>query len=380
MTKAKKNRFVMNILLVCMLLAAALIAASLSAHALDGLEAGGLVKSSGGAVLRSSASTKSTKLAVLKQNSPVVIKKEVFTTKKKTGSTKKWYYVTTGAGDGYMRSDLVKVISYGAADGKTTKKVKYRAGAGSKMKKKGTLKKKKSFTIVLEAKAKGSSKRWYKIRKGSKYYYLSSSGTKISNLRSGTAALASINDPDAVVQSAAALSVVNGACAWAVDIAANDNFHYGKKPNSQHNGCYFCGTQMLTGGRSKAGVEMYEFSYCCNPFVHAAFAHGGNEQTMLQVCKRGSSYDYHLGRGYDTSPLFAKLGVPAMGQLKKGDVLCTDNHVMLYLGGGRIVEATGGDDNVPYSAKWNNSIRVCDLSSSTYAKVHGVYRYIGDGR
>lgn len=75
--------------------------------------------------------------------------------------------------------------------------------------------------------------------------------------------------------SRSAEDVINGACAWAVAIAADDSFHYGKKPNAQHNGCYFCDTQTLKGGRAKTGVLDYEKSYCCNPFVHAAFAHGG---------------------------------------------------------------------------------------------------------
>ena len=108
------------------------------------------------------------------------------------------------------------------------------------------------------------------------------------------------------------------------------------------------------------------------------FAHGGNEQTMLQVCQNGSSYDYHDGRGYDVSPLFAKLGHPDMSLLKKGDVICWNNHVVLYIGNGQIVESTGGDDNVPFSDKWNNSIRVCNLSASKYASAREAYRYIGN--
>ena len=99
---------------------------------------------------------------------------------------------------------------------------------------------------------------------------------------------------------------------------------------------------------------------------------------MLQICQKGSSYDYHQGRGYDTSPLFAKLGKPAMNKLIKGDVICYSNHVMLYLGNGKIAEAAGGDDNVQYSDKWNNSIRVCTLSDDRYAKAWGAFRYIGN--
>lgn len=333
----------------------------------------GYVNSASGAVLRSKASTSGKKLAVLKKGSPLVIHKEVFTTKKKTSAKKKWYHVTSGAGSGYIRSDLVGIKIYASANGKAKKKIKYRAGAGNSMKKKGTFKKNSSFVIVMQAKAKGSGATWYKVKKGSKYYYVKNSSLKVGSIRSGVPDIA---DPAVnTVQSPEALRVVNGACAWAQMIADDNRFHYGKKPNSQHNGCYFCGTQKLTGGRSKAGVLDYQFSYCCNPYVHAAYAHGGGEQTMLEVCKSGSSYWI---TGYPKSPLFVKLGVPNMALLKKGDVLCTNNHVMMYMGGGKIAEATGGDDNVRYSSSWNNSIRVTTLSASKYAKVLGAYRYVGN--
>ena len=380
MSIVRKNRTAVNILLVAALMMIAMLAASFDSDALSGLEASGYIKSSGGAVLRAKATKASSRLAVLENGSVVEIQKEVFTHKKKRSAKYKWYLVNTGAGVGYVRSDLVKISNYGSATGQTTKKVAYRKGAGTKMAKKGNLKKKATFNIVLEAKAKGSSAVWYKIRKGSSYYYVKKSGTKIANVTSGLPQVESaVANPAADInQSPEALAVVNGAVSWGIQIAADNRFHYGKKPNSQHNGCYFCGTQTLVGGRSKLGVVNYEFSYCCNPFVHACFAHGGNEPTMLAVCQNGSSYDYHLGRGYDVSPLFAKLGVPDMSLLRKGDVICWDNHVVLYIGNGQIVESTGGDDNIPNSEKWNNSIRVCNLTASKYATAHGCYRYIGN--
>lgn len=380
MSIVRKNKAVLNILIIAVLMALAMLAASFDSDAISGLEASGYISSSGGAVLRSKASTKGARLAVLADGSTVEIQKEVFTHKKKRSAKYKWYLVNTGAGVGYVRSDLVRINTYGYATGTTTKKIAYRKGAGTKMAKKGNIKKKKTFTIVLEAKAKGSSAVWYKIRKGSSYYYVKKSGTKIANITSGLPQVASATSNPAadIQQSAEALSVVNGAVAWGIQIAADNRFHYGIKPYSQHNGCYFCGTQTLIGGRSKLGVVNYEFSYCCNPFVHACFAHGGNEQTMLQVCQNGSSYDYHDGRGYDVSPLFAKLGHPDMSLLKKGDVICWNNHVVLYIGNGQIVESTGGDDNVPFSDKWNNSIRVCNLSASKYASAREAYRYIGN--
>ena len=381
MTISKKQSITLRILLIAVMMTLALLVASFDSDAMSGLEASGHIKSSGGAVLRAGATTKSANMAVLEDGSVVEIQKEVFTHKKKRSAKYKWYLVNSGAGMGYVRSDLVKINSYGSAPAQTTKKIAYRKGAGTKMAKKGNLKKKATFTIVLEAKAKGSSAVWYKIKKGSGYYYVKSSSIKVGEATTGLPDVATkiAETPQAIVQSAEAINVVNGACAWAVMIAADNRFHYGLKPYAQHNGCYFCGTQTLEGGRSKAGVNDYEFSYCCNPFVHAAFAHGGHEQTMLQICQNGSSYDYKANKGYDTSPLFAKLGKPEMQYLKKGDVICWSNHVVLYLGDGMIAEATGGDDNVPYSEKWNNSIRVCALSDTRYANAQRVYRYIGNG-
>lgn len=381
MTISKKQSITLRILLIAVMMTLALLVASFDSDAMSGLEASGHIKSSGGAVLRAGATTKSANMAVLEDGSVVEIQKEVFTHKKKRSAKYKWYLVNSGAGMGYVRSDLVKINSYGSAPAQTTKKIAYRKGAGTKMAKKGKLKKKASFTIVLEAKAKGSNAVWYKIKKGNGYYYVKNSSIKVGDATTGLpdVAVEVAETPQEIVQSAEALNVVNGACAWAVMIAADNRFHYGIKPNSQHNGCYFCGTQTLEGGRAKTGVNDYEFSYCCNPFVHAAFAHGGNEQTMLQICQNGSSYDYKANKGYDKSPLFAKLGKPEMQYLKKGDVICWSNHVVLYLGDGMIVEATGGDDNVPYSEKWNNSIRVCALSDTRYANAQRVYRYIGNG-
>lgn len=179
-------------------------------------------------------------------------------------------------------------------------------------------------------------------------------------------------------KSSGAQQVIDGACAWAVAIANDNSFHYGKKPHSQHNGCYFCGTNTLKGGRAKKGVLDYKKTYCCNPFVHAAYAHGGGDPTMLKICKKGSSYDFSTkgSNTYHNSKLFENLGKVKVKNLQKGDVLCTNNHVMLYLGDGKIAHATGGDDNKRNSRKWNRSIRVDKVRESSY---HRVYRYIGRG-
>lgn len=181
--------------------------------------------------------------------------------------------------------------------------------------------------------------------------------------------------------------VIADAIIWAKWIAGDNSFHYGytnkhgskdpKKwnPNAHHNGCYFCGTNVTSGGRSKKGIVDYQKTYCCNPFVGASWAHGGCVPKALELCRSGSSWDFHEGRGYDTSSLFTNLGKPAKSKLKAGDVLCSDSHVVLYIGNGQIAEAGGGDDNVRNSAKWNNSIKVTDLTDARYKKFKRVHRF-----
>ena len=171
--------------------------------------------------------------------------------------------------------------------------------------------------------------------------------------------------------------VIADAITWAKWIAADNNFHYGytsadKKANAHHNGCYFCGTQRL-----KKNMLMPEHTYCCNPFVGAAWAHGGCVPAALKLCQNTSSWGFSKGSGYDKSSLFTNLGHPAKSKLKAGDVLCKDTHVALYIGNGKIIEAGGGDDNKKNSTKWNNSIRVATLTDARYKGFLRVHRFNG---
>ena len=166
--------------------------------------------------------------------------------------------------------------------------------------------------------------------------------------------------------------VIADAIKWAKWIAADNRFHYGHGEDAHHNGCYFCDTQPAS--KKKSGIVDYKRTYCCNPFVGAAWAHGGCIPKAISLCQSGRSWDFNKGSGYDASSLFTKLGKPAQSKLKPGDVLCNGHHVVLYIGNGKIVEASGGDDNVRNSKGWNNSIHITDLHYSNFDRV---YRFNG---
>ena len=178
------------------------------------------------------------------------------------------------------------------------------------------------------------------------------------------------------------VEVIADAIRFAKWIVSDNAFHYGytssdKKINAHHNGCYFCGTNVDHGGRSKKGIVDYERTYCCNPFIGAAWAHGGCVPKALEMCKKGSSWGFSKGSGYDKSNLFANLGKPKKADLKAGDVLCSDTHVAMYIGGGKIVEAAHGDDNKKGSEKWNDSIHITALSDKRYDGFKRVHRFKG---
>ncbi len=166
--------------------------------------------------------------------------------------------------------------------------------------------------------------------------------------------------------------VIADAIVWAKWIAGDNDFHYGYGQEAHHNGCYFCGTQKLKKGH---GIADYEHTYCCNPFVGAAWAHGGCVPKALELCRKCSSWDFGKGKGYDKSSLFTNLGKPDKSKLRAGDVLCSDTHVALYIGGGKIAEASGGDDNKKGSEKWNNSIHIANLTDAKYKKFKRVHRF-----
>ena len=154
------------------------------------------------------------------------------------------------------------------------------------------------------------------------------------------------------------------ACDWGEMIAADDSFTYGVGSTAHRCGCYFCGTN-----RSRKGAG-YEKTYCCNPFVHACYAHGAGDPQMLRTCQNGDSVGMNKS-DYTRYGNWEIVGHPPVSSLEKGDVLVMEGHVMLYIGDNRLVHAA--------SEGWGpNTIREDDAREG-YEMVRFVARYTGTG-
>ena len=169
--------------MILLMMAVIFAISSSGVYAVAAPTAKGQVNSSDGAVLRKSSSTSSSRLDVLKDNTSLIIRREVFTSKTSTASTSRWYYVTVNGKNGYIRADLVDNIEYGHVSGKIKSKVNYRKGAGTKMTKAGTYNKGSIVKVVLKAtpvrSTRGTSYTWYKVKSGNTYYYVCSSKVKL---------------------------------------------------------------------------------------------------------------------------------------------------------------------------------------------------------
>lgn len=349
---------------------------SVRTEAASALTASGKVCSKDGAYIRKGPSKATAIVGLLKNGTQVTILKEHFTANS-TALDKKWYYISANGKKGYIRADLVNSIKNNAArTAWATDGLNFRQTPGTNGALLGSYAKGEAFYVVLPVLVKGSNATWYKVRNGSSFYYVVGSYITFSKPSYGNSSVTASKKVAGyvggkVVQSAASKKVAEGAVAWAIKIANDNSFHYGNGANAHRNGCYFCGTQPAKKQRYVIG---WEKTYCCNPFVHAAYAHGGKEPTMYKKCKGFGSYDWE---DYKTSKLFAKLGHPAKSTLVKGDVLCFDGHVAMYIGNGQLVEAASEDDGVKYSRSWNKSIGISNLTDRRYKTFTHVYRYIG---
>lgn len=161
---------------------------------------------------------------------------------------------------------------------------------------------------------------------------------------------------------------IDGAVRWAIRIAKDNRFAYGTGRGAHNYGCYYCGTNYGPRRHMKPSAR-YRKTYCCNPFVHAAYAHGAKHPKMLAACRAGSG----IGMGKWTFYRYGCwkcVGKPSYRKLQKGDVLVNSYHVAMYVGKQRLVEAARGN----WSA---SSIAVKHMSRSRYGGFSFVMRYTG---
>jgi len=172
-------------------------------------QASGKVNAPGGACLRAHTTTSSKQLMLVSDDTGVTILREVFASKS-TKASSRWYYVSVNGKKGYIRSDLVDSISYANIPATATARANYRTGPTAGMKRKGSVSKGQSLTILSEAKLKGNSQKWYRAAINGGTYYIRDKYVKFG---SGTASAAATS-------TTAAASTNNTAAAPAVSSQA----------------------------------------------------------------------------------------------------------------------------------------------------------------
>lgn len=157
---------------------------------------------------------------------------------------------------------------------------------------------------------------------------------------------------------------------WAISIAKDNSFAYGTGKRAHNYGCYFCGTNRTGKKHAKKGSR-WEKTYCCNPFIHAAYAHGAGNKNMLKACKAGGGGGMtpHSWTRYGCFKTVGKCKEVPYKSLRAGDVIISahsPNHVWMYVGRGHLVEASGegwgantiahkGGAKKKYNSKYKNN-------------------------
>ena len=203
-----------------------------------------------------------------------------------------------------------------------------------------------------------------------------------------------------------ASQVIEDALKWGKWIAQNNTFHYGEygnkayitvnskyyengkyKPiyNVTHScGCHFCGTEKKKkkDKATKLGYngENWEYTYVCNTFVTAMYAHGGMIPAIYKKCSAGKCIGMSSnGRSsvLDKSKDWKYMGKIPMKDLKAGDILVTASHMQCVYAPisdkkVKIIESTSYIGKYKTSAS-NDSIRIKEKTPSYTS----VYRFIG---
>ncbi len=174
---------------------------------------------------------------------------------------------------------------------------------------------------------------------------------------------------------------------WAKWIASDNRFGYGRKGGSAYKGtkeysithsggCHFCGTNAKKIARAKAAglskPEEWEYTFVCNTFVHAAYAHAG-VQSMLKATNHSWWVESFKKHPSD----WKEIKKPAkMTDLQPGDVCATDTHFTMYIGNGKGIQATSQGDARQGTEKWKKCIATFDFASF-FKKTQYVLRYVG---
>ena len=173
--------------------------------------------------------------------------------------------------------------------------------------------------------------------------------------------------------------VIEAAIAWGEEIADDNSFHYGRISKGARNlGCYFCGTNKPGKCKKRMPADEMAKTWACCEFVTACYVHGGKVNDMscmhdwIGTNSNSNKYLKH-SKNWECE------GSVPYSKLKRGDVIMTNGHTVIYIGNGKCLESHGGDDGKPGSKSWNWSIGVHDYSSGRYnKKAHDVWRFVGD--
>lgn len=140
---------------------------------------------------------------------------------------------------------------------------------------------------------------------------------------------------------------------WAKLIANDNRFQYGTGQTAHQTGCFYCGTNVGKKG------SRYKMTYCCNPFITAAYVHGANIKNWCGSID-GQFFGGMIPRTwtcYNSMPghkgVFRQV---SKSNLKNGDILMSDGHVWMAVSGGRRIEA-GSEGWTARSISMSNGTR-----------------------
>lgn len=241
----------------------------------------------------------------------------------------------------------------------------------------GSLAKDKTFTIT--GKTTDQETIWYRLNYNGTNGFVCGkyvTVTSVSSTSNNTTAAKDTND-------ARTLKARQAAVDWAIAIANDNSFHYGESKWAHHFGCYFCGTNQASGSaKRKAGASISECekTYCCNPFVTAAYNHGaGAKEVDCKVKGMRVGLANETNKVFKSSSWLSVKKPSSVSSLKAGDILLTPTHAMLYAGNGQVVHAAHEDKGVKDST-WNDSIKLGKLSTNQWNRTTKIYRYLGTGK